>query len=843
MKQKILFEYLSRVNKPGHFIGNEINVISKNAENLYHGTLLAPSAYNELMSSGTFRRLYVLLNKSIKAYWQRAFLPELGNDFDALSETGISLFTLEENTEVYKSDIVIIYVKDILEYLKFYHLFSAIDLPVFRQQRKSDSPVFIAAGPGLVNPHPIAPFVDAFYIGDIEILPQQIDKCLALPFTRDQFLDKLKTIAGIVVLDDQISPNFEDDISVVRQFIPELNARYFPGKLPVPHIDIKNKSYHIEINRGSFSPVRSSMSDYIFRPLRTRRVEDIILEIKNASLYEGARVFEIDALHPEENDNLLALIKRLKILSHEMDFRFFIKGFLFNPDSDIDDALKNTAKNRFEIQLLTIDPGLRLFLNMEYAVRDIEKMIYRLVSLGWEHFSFKILLGIPGESEAEVTQIADWINILGEKFADKPKITFLLEVDQFFPAPFSPLQWEECITANDFKKRVEILEKQIYNKQCIVKVGSSFEGALKTVLYRGSEDDANFLNKDLRSPEEWYTSFIESEYKNRLHALSLYDTLPWAGIDLGVSANFLHSERMKAFDRKPTPTCRIYKCYNCGLQRPHFKGLAHCYELAKEHPVAGKYDHILQRFSIPKERVLSYGRDAKKSENQSQQLVKKVRIEYIKKGFGRFLTHQDLGRLLDVASRISGFPIAYTQGKIPKAKMSFGLPLPLGFESDGEYIDVDILVLKEADMLEKINRLLPQGIMINSARALYKKTRSLVEIIDEVEYCLDFEEGQKPADLIYRELQKLSEKPEIIINAEGTENAIDIKEYFKEIKQKPGKVFLRLAVFSGKTVRPTELLDLCPSWVNERFSCSITRTGQVNVSESGEKKTPMELTI
>lgn len=843
MKHKKIFEYLNRVNKPGHFIGNEINVISKNAENRYRGTLLAPSAYNELMSSGTFRRLYVLLNKSIKAYWQRAFLPELGNDFDALSETGISLFTLEENNDVYQSDIVIIYVKDILEYLKFYHLFLAIDLPVFRQQRKSDSPIFIAAGPGLINPRPIAPFVDAFFIGDVEILPQQIEKYMALPFTRDQFLGKFKSIAGTVVLDDQISHSVEDNISVARQFIPELNARYFPGKLPVPHIDIKNKSYHIEINRGSFSPVRSSISNYIFRPLRIRRVEDIILEIKNASRYEGARVFEIDALHPEENDNLLALIKRLKILSHEMDFRFFIKGFLFNPDSDIDDVLKNTAKNRFEIQLLTIDSGLRLFLNMEYAVRDIEKMIYRLISLGWEHFSFKILLGLPGESEADVTQIADWINFLGEKFADNPKITFLLEVDQFFPGPFSPLQWEECLTANDFQKRVEALEKQIDNRQCIMKVGSSFEGTLKTILFRGSEEDANFLNRDLRSQEEWYNFFFESGYKNRLHTLSLYDSLPWAGIDLGVSANFLHSERMKAFDRKPTPTCRIYKCYNCGLQRPHFKGLTQCYVLAKEHPMAGKYDHILQRFSIPNERVLSYGRGAKKSENQSQQLVKKVRIEYIKKGFGRFLTHQDLGRLLDVASRISGFPIAYTQGKIPKAKMSFGLPLPLGFESDGEYIDVDILVLKEADMLEKINRLLPQGIVISNARALYKKTRSLVEIVDEVEYCLDFEDGQISADLIYSELQKLLENPEIFIKPEGNENEIDIKGYFKEIKQKPGKVFLRLAVFSGKTVRPTELLNLCPSWVNERFSCNVIRTEQANVSESGEKKTPMELTI
>jgi len=69
----------------------------------------------------------------------------------------------------------------------------------------------------------------------------------------------------------------------------------------------------------------------------------------------------------------------------------------------------------------------------------------------------------------------------------------------------------------------------------------------------------------------------------------------------------------------------------------------------------------------------------------------KVRIRFTKQGKVRWTSHRDVARIWERALRRAGLPVAYTEGFSPRPRLSFGLALPTGYESDAEYLDVDLL--------------------------------------------------------------------------------------------------------------------------------------------------------
>ena len=66
----------------------------------------------------------------------------------------------------------------------------------------------------------------------------------------------------------------------------------------------------------------------------------------------------------------------------------------------------------------------------------------------------------------------------------------------------------------------------------------------------------------------------------------------------------------------------------------------------------------------------------------------KLRIRFAKIGRVRWTSHRDVARMWERALRRARLPVAYTEGFSPRPKLSFGLALPTGCESEAEYLDV-----------------------------------------------------------------------------------------------------------------------------------------------------------
>ncbi len=115
-----------------------------------------------------------------------------------------------------------------------------------------------------------------------------------------------------------------------------------------------------------------------------------------------------------------------------------------------------------------------------------------------------------------------------------------------------------------------------------------------------------------------------------------------------------------------------------------------------------------------------------------------VRLQYTKLGKVRWISHRDVARALERAFRVVQLPLAFSEGFSPRPKVSFGLALSTGHESDAEYVD---LVLAEPVDLDELPRLLtaalPDGIAVIGAVALADRVPALQEAVTCVEWQVD----------------------------------------------------------------------------------------------------------
>jgi hypothetical protein len=92
-----------------------------------------------------------------------------------------------------------------------------------------------------------------------------------------------------------------------------------------------------------------------------------------------------------------------------------------------------------------------------------------------------------------------------------------------------------------------------------------------------------------------------------------------------------------------------------------------------------------------------------------------LRLRYSKLGKVRFTSHRDVARIWERALRRSGIRVAWSSGFSPHPLLAFGLALPTGCESLGEYVDVRLERTPE-ELFDGIDSAHPGGIAGRSSR-------------------------------------------------------------------------------------------------------------------------------
>lgn len=121
-----------------------------------------------------------------------------------------------------------------------------------------------------------------------------------------------------------------------------------------------------------------------------------------------------------------------------------------------------------------------------------------------------------------------------------------------------------------------------------------------------------------------------------------------------------------------------------------------------------------------------------------------VRVKYCKGESIKYISHLNLVQVFTRGLRRANIPMSISSGFNPRFRISFGPPLPLGISSISEYLDIKLkeeIIVEE--LVEKLNRVLPQGLKIIRAKILPSSVDSLVKVIDRAVYIITIKVKEK----------------------------------------------------------------------------------------------------
>lgn len=142
-----------------------------------------------------------------------------------------------------------------------------------------------------------------------------------------------------------------------------------------------------------------------------------------------------------------------------------------------------------------------------------------------------------------------------------------------------------------------------------------------------------------------------------------------------------------------------------------------------------------------------------------------IRALFTKKNYLRYISHLDVVRLFHRTFNRSKIAIKHSEGFNPHPKFSIANPLSLGIESEGEYIDIDLVKdIPIEEFISRINEALPKDIQIIKAVYL-EKENSISSMINWAFYEIKFMMlNDIDLDLVSSRVQEWIKQEEIIIS-------------------------------------------------------------------------------
>ena len=223
----------------------------------------------------------------------------------------------------------------------------------------------------------------------------------------------------------------------------------------------------------------------------------------------------------------------------------------------------------------------------------------------------------------------------------------------------------------------------------------------------------------------------------------------------------------------------------------------------------------------------------------------RLRIRYSKKGKVRFISHRDVARIWERTLRRVGVSVSYSQGFSPRPKLSFGLALSTGHESEAEFLDLELsdedgdwTAVRGEDLAARLTAALPVGLDV-VAVAPVEKGDSLQQAVTSCTWAIEVDDVDREymdawvADVLSRE--------EIVVERErkGKPVVEDLRPHVLALDVTgTTETGIRLSADLGtqpRALRPTELLAAVDPPLTARTVCRINQW----MSQGDDREEPL----
>lgn len=590
--EKRLAPILPTVRTPGRYTGGEFNQVVKDWQKIKTKiALVFPEIYDLAMSNLGITILYNLLNNRPHTLAERVFLPWADME-KAMREGDIPLYSLETKHPLADFDLIAVS----LPYESLYtNLLNALNLgriPLLSADRAPNHPLVIAGGHATFNPEPVAPFVDAFVIGDGEEAIHEIIDCLET-LERENTLQEIAKIPGVYVpslykahykdngVFTHLTPLTEDaPLTITKRIVGELPPP--PTRFIVPYVDIVHNRAPVEIMRGCTRGCRFCHAGMINRPVRERSVEKIISAMEEIIPNTGYSEIGLLSLSSSDYSQVVELVEAIKERFQGKNITTSLPSLRIESLSvDLMNALADQRRRGFTLAPEAATERMRRIINKPISDAQLLTTAREIYARGWHTIKLYFMIGHPSETLDDVKAIAKLSKAVrdeGQKVIGK-RTQVHVSIGTFIPKPHTPFQWAACNTIEEIQEKLDLLKKELRGWGLKMNWNDPRKTAheawltrgdrrMSKVIYQAWKNGAKFdAWRELFAYEAWMNAFQEvgldpDFYVRRQRPLE--EAFPWDHINSGVSKEFLRQDFQWSQEERTRPDCRE-QCYACGI--------------------------------------------------------------------------------------------------------------------------------------------------------------------------------------------------------------------------------------------------------------------------------------
>ncbi|MBN1515785.1 TIGR03960 family B12-binding radical SAM protein [Candidatus Sumerlaeota bacterium] len=858
---------LNRVDKPGRYVGGEINAVKKDWDATQARIALAfPDIYDIGMSYHGFRILYEHINRRPEFLADRTYAPWPDMERE-LRGANVPLYALDQMRPLSDYDIIGFTLQYEMNYTNVLSMLDLADIAPLADERGEKAPMIIAGGEGAVAPEPLAMFIDAFVLGDGEDAVIEILEACAQwkreGADRAERLRRLDAIPGVYVpsmfeaeynADNTLKAFYRKEASgelrdaePIRKRIYDLRRDSGSLKPIMPMVEAVHNRLVIEIKRGCTRGCRFCAAGMITRPIRERTPEQI-LEIAQTGIENtGYREISLLSLSSADYTCLLPTVQLLNAnLSRDM-VSISLPSLRINAfDVRLAAEISKVRKTGFTFAPEAGSERLRKVINKVISQDDVLKIVDEVTRLGWRTLKFYFMIGLPTEDYTDLDGIVELVESAWRIGRQRHggRLTINVSLSPFVPKPHTPFQWEPQLDQEELRKRYEHVAQGLRKLRGVALKRHDLRcSMLEAVLARGDrrvglaileawKRGCRFDGWDeWHLHHEWLNAFEAAGVDPSFYAHRMRDKdelLPWDHIGMNLGKRFLWKERQCAYDMRETADCSCHECAGCEACDPE-NGLDH--ELVRDARRKRTGDADVNAPSSELETQLpdefKFGLDQKDTDDSGKRIdpkralgtaamqadpVQRVRMAYRKTGRQRYISHLDMIRFLQLLTQRLRLPVKWSEGYHPKPVMQFAPPLSLGFAAEEEHFDLFFYQRADPDrIMAKINAIAPEGIEFHSAREVELRGPSLDATITGAIYAAELQEEHLPAIREIVERFHVSDSYIVEVQRKRGAKPLELKEVLAELALEGARLTLHVRSQNNSLINPLSLLKgMCP---------------------------------